>query len=451
MQESTRLTGLERFYSFFSAEKFLKGASLVRIGFGIVILYNYVIHYSQRHILWSSSGLLGDKRSSYTIYGIYDSPVYFELIFHLGALIALLYTLGILGRITSIVNYIFTFSLIQHSHFLSDGGDNLMYLFLFYLLFANTTAYYSVDSHWFKKSREKRKGTELYKVEMIFHNFAILACIIQVCILYMVSGLYQVMGDMWNSGTAVYYVLQVDAFSNPLFKELIINNDYLIVLSTYSAILVKLAFPFLLLNRKTKYIGVLFMVLFHIGIGVVMGLVTFSLIMIMADLVMITDEEYGKLANYYKKKIHHLNIRLKVILRRKIGHSPAIQSHKMIVFYDGWCPFCIKSVENLKRMDVFHLIRFISFRDPNVIREYKLDLSLLERRMHSQNQKGLLRDGIDSFIQISKRLPILWMALPFLATAKWIGFGQKVYDHIASRRNVVPTGKCEDECFIEYK
>lgn len=326
-----------------------------------------------------------------------------------------------------------------------------MYLFLFYLLFANTTAYYSVDAQWLKKKREKRKGTELYKVEMIFHNFAILACIIQACILYMVSGLYQVMGDMWNSGTAVYYVLQVDAFSNPMFKELILNNDYLIVLSTYSAILVKLAFPFLLLNKKTKYIGVLFMVLFHLGIGVVMGLVTFSLIMVMADLVMMTDQEYSKLANYYNQKKHRLKVRINIMLRRKMGQSPALQSHKMIVFYDGWCPFCIKSVNNLRRMDVFHLIRFTSFRDHEVVKEYALHLSSLEKRMHSQNQKGEVRDGIGSFIQISKRLPVLWMALPFLVMAEWLGLGQRVYDYIASKRNIVPTGKCEDECFIEYK
>lgn len=36
----------------------LIGASLIRIAFGFIILYNYTIHYSQRYFLWGSNGLM---------------------------------------------------------------------------------------------------------------------------------------------------------------------------------------------------------------------------------------------------------------------------------------------------------------------------------------------------------------------------------------------------------
>ncbi|MCG6197984.1 HTTM domain-containing protein, partial [Anoxybacillus sp. LAT_38] len=62
------------------------------------------------------------------------------------------------------------------------------------------------------------------------------------------------MGEVWHNGTAVYYILQVDEYSHPFFQNLILQNDFLIVLSTYASVIVKLAFPFLLFNRCTKYL-----------------------------------------------------------------------------------------------------------------------------------------------------------------------------------------------------
>jgi predicted DCC family thiol-disulfide oxidoreductase YuxK len=441
----------EKFFDFTCKDNYLIGASLLRIGFGIIILYNYVLHYSQRYFLWSSDGLLGTNKGLFSLYMLNDSRLYFDVIFHLGALIAFLYTIGIFGKSVGLLNYIFTFSLIQISHFLSDGGDNLMYLFLFYLLFANTTAYYSVDSIKFHENYDRKKDTTLFKIRMIVHNFAVLACVIQVCIIYMSSGLYQVMGEMWNNGTAIYYILQVDVFSNPLFREILLENDYLLVFAAYAAIIVKLAFPFLIFNQKSKYIVVLLMVSFHASIGITMGLVTFSLIMIVADLLMISDEEYNRIYKYVRKKFYRSKIISKFILRKKVGKTPSFQAFKVVVFYDGWCPFCIKSVHRLKRMDYFGLIKYVSFRKEGVIKKYNLDLEKLEKRMHSKKLNGSVKEGIFAFIQISKRLPPLWPMVPVLYLGQLMGVGQKVYDYIASNRSIVPSGKCDNECSINFK
>lgn len=34
----------------------LIGASMLRVGFGILILYSYTINYAQRHFLWGADG-----------------------------------------------------------------------------------------------------------------------------------------------------------------------------------------------------------------------------------------------------------------------------------------------------------------------------------------------------------------------------------------------------------
>lgn len=288
----------EAFYTFMSQERFLKGASLVRIGLGLLILYNYIIVYFQRGALYGPNGILGPEHKGFTLYNLNSSLWYFEFLYHAGIIFAILFIVGYKGRVISIINYILTMSFIQQGFLLTDGGDNLMYLLLFYLLFANTTAYYSLDA----VNNKKRKGiNRKCELQNIFTNFAIYACIVQICILYFISGLYQVSGNMWSNGTALYYIAQVDSFSNPYLTKLFLNNEYLMVFITYSSILVKLAFPFLIINKKTKYFAVISIIIFHLGIGIFMGLVTFSLTMIIAELLIFTDKEYEKLSILIKK------------------------------------------------------------------------------------------------------------------------------------------------------
>ncbi|MDA5108508.1 hypothetical protein O3V59_09055 [Brevibacillus thermoruber] len=226
-------------------EEFLIGASLARIGFGLIILYMYLIHYAQRYLLWSDGGLIDHdtylaasmKDHAYSLYMFSPSLVYFDLIYHLGIVVIILYLIGWKGRIVSVLNFIFTISLMDRNVLISDGGDNIMRLVLFYLLFANTTAYFSADADAYWRRRPLVEHTMWYKIKAVLHNFAVLFCIINLCIMYLTSGLYQVMGEVWHNGTAVYYILQVDEYSHPFFQNLILQNDFLIVLSTYASVI----------------------------------------------------------------------------------------------------------------------------------------------------------------------------------------------------------------------
>lgn len=302
------------FYNFMSREFFLKGVSLVRIGIGILIVYNYLILYHQRSVIYGPKGIIGSQVNSYTLYGLVDEVWYFELIYHSGIIFAILFTLGYKEKIVGIINFIFVFSYIRQGFLVTDGGDNLTCLLLFYLLFARTSVYYSVDS---KKQKSKKKFFN-NDISNILHNFAVIACIVQVCIMYFVSGLYQVQGDKWANGTAIYYILQADVFSNPNISGLVTNNTYFMVVLTYLSIIVKIAFPFMILNKKTKYIAVISIVGFHIGIAIFMGLITFSLTMIIAELILFTDKEYEKLEKSLKKiKCNSIKILNETFLRRK--------------------------------------------------------------------------------------------------------------------------------------
>lgn len=115
------------------------------------------------------------------------------------------------------------------------------------------------------------------------------------------SGIFQVMGEKWNNGTALYYILQVDTFSKPFWEQILTSNDYFIVLFTYASILVKLAFPFSLFNKWSKYVIVTLMMGFHLGIAIAMGLITFSAIMIAIEVLVFSDKEYKKAFSFLNK------------------------------------------------------------------------------------------------------------------------------------------------------
>lgn len=300
----------------------LVGASFIRIAFGFIILYNYAINYFQRYFLWGSNGVIGFNAtplqdiplSAFSLYNFSTSTLYFDVIFHTGIFFAILFFIGYKGRVVSIVNFLFVWSLMIRNNLILDGGDNVSRILLLYLLFVNTTAYFSIDA--LLKSKKERDKSPMHSptdlsLGNLVHNLGVLACITQVCILYFTSGLHKATGELWQNGTALYYVLQVEEFSHPFFRDLLISNEWLFVSGTYMAVIAQIAFPFLLFNRFTKYIAMAALIGMHLGIAIVMGLISFSFIMIANQLLFLTDKEYAALFARLEKIKSYVKVKRK--------------------------------------------------------------------------------------------------------------------------------------------
>jgi cellulose synthase/poly-beta-1,6-N-acetylglucosamine synthase-like glycosyltransferase len=121
------------------------------------------------------------------------------------------------------------------------------------------------------------------------------------------------MGEQWINGTAIYYIMQVEEFSTGVLPDFLLNNSLFLVVAAYFSFIIKLAFPFSLFNRYTKYIVIFGIVAFHAGIAVQMGLLTFSAIMIAIDSLLLNDKEYNWIfskAKLVKDKIlNYMNVK----------------------------------------------------------------------------------------------------------------------------------------------
>ncbi|MFP8905242.1 HTTM domain-containing protein [Streptomyces atacamensis] len=120
----------------------------------------------------------------------------------------------------------------------------------------------------------------------IVHNATLLIIMAEVCLIYATAGWYKIQGSRWQDGTAVYYPLHLDYFSPwPALAEVLGSSGLMIMLLTYGTVIVQVAFPFTLFNRRVKNVLLAVMMLEHASIAVILGLPFFSLAMIAADAV----------------------------------------------------------------------------------------------------------------------------------------------------------------------
>ncbi|WP_408646700.1 HTTM domain-containing protein [Streptomyces carminius] len=120
----------------------------------------------------------------------------------------------------------------------------------------------------------------------VVHNAALLVIMVEVCFIYATAGWYKIQGSRWQDGTALHYPLNLDYFTPwPALSEALGSNGVLVMLITYGTVIVQVAFPFTLFNRRVKNVLLAVMMLEHASIAVVLGLPFFSLAMIAADAV----------------------------------------------------------------------------------------------------------------------------------------------------------------------
>ena len=77
---------------------------------------------------------------------------------------------------------------------------------------------------------------------------------------------------------------------------------------------------------------------------------------------------------------------------------------KVTVWYDGACPFCLREIALMRRLDTKRAIEFIDVTQANA--ECPLDRSELLKRFHAQ-ENGTLYSGAAAFAAMWRAIPVL--------------------------------------------
>lgn len=262
--------------------------ALLRAVVGVCGVAFYLSDYRLRHLLFGPGVLetpqMADQRltlsGSASLYQAVSGATGFDVLFHLGLGLAVLVAIGVGGRLVLALHYVFIWSLYATNPLLLDGGDNIIMIVGLLLLLTRCHDRLAVSLLW-------RRPRPPWRATVLLHNTALLMMAGQICVVYLMAGLYKVQGRLWQDGTALYYVLRVPEFTWPGVTEHLFRFDWLLVVGAYATVWISIYFPLLVLVRRTRLLAVLLMTGFHVSIALLMGLTSFAAIMVACDLLFV--------------------------------------------------------------------------------------------------------------------------------------------------------------------
>ncbi|MEV6547274.1 HTTM domain-containing protein [Streptomyces sp. NPDC051597] len=285
-----------------------------------------------------------DRSHAFSVLRWSGSELWFEVFYLLSAAVAVALLLGWRTRTTSLLFLVAVLSLDHRNENVLNAGDTIFRITAVYLVFTRCAQVWSLDA----RRRERapgpgpspdpddrdRTGVALWAgcglvllwvtlpgllgggwalllwgcwagqavwrgvrgrpgarrtLELIghlLHNGAVVMMMIQLCLLYASAGWYKIQGAPWQDGTAVYWSAGLDWLEPyPALSHALSSHALTVLALTYGTVLVQVAFPFSLLDRRVKNVLLALLFAEHIGIGLLLGLPYFSLSMIAADLV----------------------------------------------------------------------------------------------------------------------------------------------------------------------
>lgn len=199
--------------------------------------------------------------------------------------ILVMFWLGLATRITSVMSMLITISYSYRAHMANFGLDQINAILCLYLCIGPSGATLSID-RWWRVWRERqlatRNGQEFIAPQVKSSsaaNLAIRLTQVHFCVIYAYAGLTKLQGPAWWSGDAAWM-----AFANLEYQSLDMTwvawYPWISDLVTHTTILWEVSFAALVWVRPIRPVVLAMGALMHIGIGAMMGMWTFGLVMI---------------------------------------------------------------------------------------------------------------------------------------------------------------------------
>jgi hypothetical protein len=289
---------------------------LIRILAGAMLFYTHLVWSLDLAGFFGPSGWLapealgatyGDARDFFWSHWHWiDSPAVMWVA-HIAALVVFaLLTVGLFTRVVSILAWLLT---VSYAHRVMPtalfGLDDINAMLAMYLMIGPSGAAYSLDRMLAQRQSRAGQGGALSGSQAlpgnplparlrlasespsITANLAIRLMQLHLCIIYLFSGLGKAMGETWWDGSAMWL-----AVANYEYQSIDLTwlADSPAILSLFAHITVgwELSYPALVWPRLTRPLVVAMSVPIHLGIALFLGMMTFGLAMIIANLAFVS-------------------------------------------------------------------------------------------------------------------------------------------------------------------
>lgn len=294
---------------FFFKPKAVDSIALLRIFFGILLIYNWVVIWTHLQPWYGVDGLITLKTS--LSYGDPHRFSFFDflpndprvpvLLALLNLVVAITVTLGLFTRTSLLFAFLTVLSFHNRNTFLMNSGDIIFRNILFFLIFSPAGKAYSLD-----RLILRMKGLVANEPEKQ-SPWALRIIQIQFCVIYVATALFKMKGAQWLDGTAVYTATRLD--ESVRMPWAFLNSMIAIKLMTWSTLVVELALGTLIWVKEFRYWVLLAGIGLHIGIELTMIIAMFEWVMIATMICMVDPEDIQLVKEWLQSKLAKNNSR----------------------------------------------------------------------------------------------------------------------------------------------
>lgn len=216
-----------------------------------------------------------------------DSASLLWVLHVLALLVFVMLTLGLFTRIAAVAAWLITLAYCHRLTGALFGLDQVNAMLAMYLAIGPSGAAYSLD-RWLRRGRAGGRAPDT----SIGANIAIRLIQLHLCIIYLFGGIGKMRGELWWDGSAVWY-----AIANLEYQTCdvmwLVRFPWLLALLTHVTVFWETFYGVLIWNRLTRPVVLLMAVCVHGGIGVALGMPTFGLAMLIANLAFLRTKDEG--------------------------------------------------------------------------------------------------------------------------------------------------------------
>ena len=261
--------------------------SLIRLFAGAMLFYTHLVWSLDLQAFLGQGGWLPvsyiqqvqDQWSVWSVF-FWIKPTWLLWTVHIFALIVFFCLMaGLFSRTSAVLAFLLA---VSYAHRVSPGAffglDKINCMLALYLMLGPCGARYSLD-----RIRRLRRGDTSPAMPSTSANLPIRLIQVHLCIIYLFSGMAKLSGENWQAGTAVWW-----AVANLEYQSVdmtwLANWPVLVALATHATVFWEQFYCCLVWNRFTRPLVLWMAVLIHGGIAVCMGMITFGLVMLIANL-----------------------------------------------------------------------------------------------------------------------------------------------------------------------
>lgn len=267
--------------------------ALFRLVFSLIILTMYSLRHLQVSFYYFQDGFLPLQNLAYILPEFYK-PTFFwfpqsdiaVVVMHSCFLVGIfVMALGVFGRWFQVLILALHLMFIYRNPMVIYGADIVSSFWLFYLCLMDTRQHFSILKYF------RKAPIKIGPMGHMLNSCGQRLVQIQLCIIYGYTGMEKLKGGPWWDGTALWPAMANSQLALMDFS-FILNFPLFIIFGTYFTLIFEIYFPALIWPQKLRPWVLFAGVMFHMMIGVTMGLVFFSLVMSSAYLLFIPPKKH---------------------------------------------------------------------------------------------------------------------------------------------------------------